>query len=68
MGKRGLYSTLGMVKVDEAVRTRMNVLAYCDGRHSVLDLAEKFRLPAWALKPYIEELVEHNLIEEIRPL
>ena len=39
MGKRGLYTTLGTVDVGEAVKTRMNILTYCDGQHSALDIA-----------------------------
>lgn len=65
MGRRGLYSTLGTAQVSEAVRTRMNILAYCDGQHSVLAIAEKLGRPAWELAPYFEELVEHDLIEEV---
>jgi aminopeptidase-like protein len=64
MGRRGLYSTLGTTLVSEAVKNRMNILAYCDGHHSVLAVAEKLGRPAWELGPYFEELVEHGLIEE----
>ena len=63
MGKRGLYSTLGTAQVSEAVQTRMNILAYCDGRNSVLDIAEILGQPAWILAPFFAELVEHDLIQ-----
>ena len=62
MGRRGLYSTLGTAQVSEAVRTRMDILAYCDGRHSVLDIAEILDQPVWVLAPYFDELVAHDLI------
>jgi aminopeptidase-like protein len=62
MGKRGLYSTLGTAQISEAVRNRMNILAYCDGQHSVIAIAEKLGLPAWDLAPYFEELIAHGLI------
>jgi aminopeptidase-like protein len=62
MGRRGLYSTLGTVGVSEAVATRMNILAYCDGQHGLLDLAEMTGIPIWDLQPYVDELLEHRLI------
>ena len=64
MGRRGLYSTLGTAQISEAVRDRMNILAYCDGQHSVLGIAEKLGLPAWDLAPYFTELITHGLIKE----
>jgi aminopeptidase-like protein len=42
----------------------MNILAYCDGQHSVLGIAEKLGLPAWDLAPYVTELLAHGLIKE----
>jgi aminopeptidase-like protein len=65
MGKRGLYSTLGVHKLNEAVKTRMNILAYCDGRHSVLDIANILAMPVWSLAAYFDELERHDLIAEI---
>jgi aminopeptidase-like protein len=65
MGRRGLYRTLGTVDLDVAARTRMAILAYCDGQNSVLDIAELLQLPAWQIAPFFIELVEHDLIEEI---
>ena len=65
MGKRGLYSTLGTGHVTDAVQTRMDLLAYCDGRHSVVDIADILGRPAWELVPYLAELVRHDLIAEV---
>jgi aminopeptidase-like protein len=62
MGKRGLYTTLGTAQIGEAVKTRMDILAYCDGRHSTLDIAEILGKPAWTLAPYFAELLQHDLI------
>jgi aminopeptidase-like protein len=67
MGKRGLYSTLGAAQIGEAVKTRMAILAYCDGQHSVVEIAELLSRPAWELAAYFAELVEHGLIETIEP-
>jgi aminopeptidase-like protein len=65
MGRRGLYSTLGTTQISEAVRTRMDIIAYCDGRHSVLDISEMLGRPAWILAPYFAELIEHGLIAAV---
>jgi aminopeptidase-like protein len=62
MGRRGLYSTLGVVGLGEAVAARMNILAYCDGENSLLDIAEILGEPIWALQPFVAELLEHGLI------
>jgi aminopeptidase-like protein len=62
MGRRGLYSTLGVVGVSAAVAARMNILAYCDGEKSLLDIAELLGEPIWALQPFVDELLAHGLI------
>ncbi len=65
MGRRGLYSTLGTRNPAQATRTRMHILSMADGNHDLLALAEKLHMPAWELVPYIEELVQHGLLEEV---
>jgi aminopeptidase-like protein len=62
LGKRGLYPTLSTKKSGEEVKTMMNFLTFCDGEHSLVDIAEKINLPAWDLYELIEKLVSHNLI------
>jgi aminopeptidase-like protein len=65
MGRRGLYSALGARGVSAAVRTRMNILAYCDGEHSLLDIADLLDLPIGELRPFVDELLQHNLIAPV---
>jgi aminopeptidase-like protein len=62
MGKRGLYPTLSTKKSGREVKTMMNLLSFCDGEHSLIDIAEKINLPAWDLYELIEKLVSHDLI------
>ena len=40
LGKRGLYPTLSTKESGKQVRTMMNMLSYCDGKNSLLDIAE----------------------------
>ena len=63
LGRRGLYSTLGREPATGAVRTRLDVLAYADGKNSVVDIAEILGQPVWNLIPYFDQLVEHGLLE-----
>jgi aminopeptidase-like protein len=65
MGKRGLYATLGTRGINAAVRMRMNILAYCDGSHSLVDIAEILNVPRGELVPFVDELIAHKLIAPI---
>lgn len=65
MGRRGLYSTLGTRNTEEAVRIRMDLLAYCDGENDLVDIANIIGVPIWDLIPYARELQSHQLISEL---
>jgi aminopeptidase-like protein len=41
------------------------VLAYADGHHSVLDMAEMFDLPVNVVCEVVHELVEHDLLVKL---
>ena len=45
LGKRGLYPTLSTKKSDHSVRMMMNFFSYCDGKHSLLEIAEMIKEP-----------------------
>jgi aminopeptidase-like protein len=65
MGRRGLYSTLSSKKSDSEARLMMNFISFCDGEHSLLDIAEKINVPAWHLYEIIDQLILHELISQI---
>jgi len=65
MGRRGLYAALGARGVGAAVRMRMNILAYCDGSHSLVDIAEILGVSTGELARFIDELIAHKLIAPI---
>jgi aminopeptidase-like protein len=46
MGKRGLYPTLSTKERNEQVRTMMNLIAYADGRHDLLAIADRIDVDA----------------------
>jgi aminopeptidase-like protein len=64
LGKRGLYPNLSIkdsVKYVDA-RTMMNLISYCDGENTLLEIANIINKPFWELSPIIENLKKHNLI------
>jgi aminopeptidase-like protein len=65
LGKRGLYPTISTKHAWSGVQTMMNLLSYCDGQHSLLDIAELIGVPFWALIPVVKSLTEHQLLERL---
>ena len=66
MGKRGLYPTLSSKKNNEEVKLMMNLLSFCDGQSSLLEISESLNLPIWDLYETVEKLKSHNLIKVIK--
>ena len=44
MGKRGLYPTLSTKKSGEEVRLMMDLISFCDGTVSLLEIAESLEI------------------------
>ena len=65
MSKRALYPTLSTKNKVPRVREIMNLLSFCDGEHSLLDIAEKINVPAWQLYETVEKLILEDLISPI---
>ena len=43
----------------------MDSLSYCDGKHELIDIAEKINIPSWNLYELIAKLVKQDLIEPL---
>jgi aminopeptidase-like protein len=65
LGRRGLYHTMHARTVADAVLLRTHVLSYSDGRHSVTDIAELCKRDVEEIQVVIDELLEHDLLEEV---
>ena len=65
MGKRGLYPTIGNSILPQDTDRMMHILAYCDGRKDLLDIADILNAPAWELIPLFRTLADHELISEV---
>lgn len=62
LGKRGLYPMTSVKGSTLVVKDMLNLLAYADGYHSLLDIANLCGKPFWVFLPIIEQLKQHNLI------
>jgi aminopeptidase-like protein len=65
MGKRGLYPTLSTKGAHKEVRVMMNFISYCDGEHTLLQIADIIGVPSWQLYDIVEKLTKHDLIEVV---
>jgi aminopeptidase-like protein len=62
LGKRGLYPTLSSKNMSQSVNTMMNLISYCDGNTSLLEIGELINEPFWELVPIVEKLVETGVL------
>jgi aminopeptidase-like protein len=67
LGPRGLYPTMNWPGsgYGTELTNLMNVIAYCDGNHSVLDIAERIGIPGWECLPIIDRLLHERLVERV---
>jgi aminopeptidase-like protein len=66
LGRRGLYRSLGgttdSTQIEEAIRWVLNL---SDGRHALIDIADRSRLPMRVLRKAADLLVDHGLLASI---
>lgn len=62
LGRRGLYPTLSTAGSGRSVQTTKNILAYADGNHDLIALAEKIGTPAMECLPLIQSLCQKKLL------
>jgi len=62
LGKRGLYPTLSGKESANAVKIIGDLIAYSDGRRSLLEIADRIRQPMWELVPIAEKLCAEGLM------
>jgi aminopeptidase-like protein len=65
LGKRGLYPTLSTKESKQIVKNMMNLIAYCDSGHDLLEIADLIGVPMWELKQIVNALKEHDLLRTI---
>ena len=62
MSKYNLYPTLSTKERKTEVKLMMNFISYCDGNSSLLEIADKLKIPCWDLYQLTKRLEEINLI------
>lgn len=65
LGKRGLYPTLSTKESGNQVRTMMNFIAYADGKHDLLEIAEVINESAINLVSLLEQLIKTRVIKQL---
>ena len=65
LGKRGLYPQTGTRDAAKEVDVLMNLLAYCDGSKTLLEIADVIDVPMWELVSVAQKLIKSDLIEVI---
>ena len=63
LGRRGLYPTLSNTLSSKDVDIMMDLISWSDGKHSLLEIAEKINIPIWDLYRPLEELSKHGIIK-----
>lgn len=64
LGKRGLYPTTSMKGSYGDVRLMMDLISYCDGEHSLLDIAEMVGVSVKTLRDIACPLIANGLLSE----
>ncbi|NMY07568.1 DUF4910 domain-containing protein [Pseudomonas veronii] len=65
LGKRGLYPTISTKDTAAQVGAMMGMISYCDGEHSLLDIAEKIGQPFKKLQGILGPLMENGLLVKV---
>ena len=65
LGKRGLYPSLSTLETSRKVATMMNLLAYADGDHDLIEIAEIIGASVADLYPVVERLLDAGVLEAI---
>lgn len=62
LGKRGLYRSMGGQSIQDEINARLWVLNLSDGQNSLLDIAERSRLPFSAIRDAADLLQKSGLL------
>lgn len=62
LGRRGLYPTISRKGSINETRKMTAFIAYCDGKHDLIDISNRIGVPIDELLPIINKLIESNII------
>ncbi len=67
MSKRNLYPGIGKKKhVSKFTKTMMNVITYCDGKHSINDISYMLKIREKLVSQILKKLLKFKLIKELK--
>jgi aminopeptidase-like protein len=66
LGRRGLYPTVSTRDSGKLVSKMMHVLAYSDGAHDLLSIAEMINVPLWELAESVQKLKDEGLLVAVK--
>lgn len=64
LGRRGLYPTVSTTKSKAQTRRMMDLIAYCDGERTLLQISDVIGVPIWELVPLVRELLAQQLLTD----
>lgn len=67
LGRRGLYPAISKKGSTRDVRLMLDLISWSDGDHTVLQIADRCRVPAWRLLPMVDELCYAGVLERESP-
>ena len=67
LGKRGLYPNTSTKETKGLVADMMNLLTYCDGRRTLLEISDLIGADMWKLIPIVERMKAEGLLVTIEP-
>ncbi len=62
MSKRGLYPSISKKENQSSINLMMNFISLCDGKSSLLEIANELNIPAWDLYEIVDKLKEEKLL------
>jgi len=65
LGKRGLYPSLSTKETGKEIAMISEIIAYTDGSHDLIDIAERIGVFVPALFPIVHRLCEAGLLKEV---
>jgi aminopeptidase-like protein len=65
LGKRNLYPSIGQKGIDNKTLLMVNLISYCDGNHSLLEISEMLDKPFWELLKIAKKLEKYKLLSRV---
>jgi aminopeptidase-like protein len=66
LGRRGLYQAMGGTNIPDLQLALLWVLNLSDGRHTLLEIAERSQMSFRTIRTAADLLEQHALLEEVR--